>query len=145
MTRVLLAEANAPLRWWLGAGLYVVSKDLTAVEDGIDLLYELAENGPYDLVVASADLPRIGGAQVLAMARGAGSTTPFLLLAPLGGRRLRRVVRRAAPAALVDDPLDARELLTAARKLLHAARRPAASDSRRLPLPLLMRWRAAKI
>lgn len=89
-------------------------------EDGFELLHHLAELGPYDLVVTTEDLPGLRGSQVLATARTTGLETPFLLIAPIVSSRLAGLVARAAPAALIDDPLDGNRIAAAAADLLES-------------------------
>jgi DNA-binding response OmpR family regulator len=123
VARLLIAEPSPPMQRWLAAALSLappVRPVCELVSDGIDLLYHLAEDGDFDLVVAPAVLPGLAGTQVLAMARTAGLTTPFLITTALGSGRLRRVIGRAGPAELV-DPLDAAAVAAAARRLLESS------------------------
>lgn len=92
--------------------------DVTGVSNGCDLLYSLAERGPYDLVVAHAALPDLAGSQVLAMVRTAGLDTPFLLLSQLPTPRLRSLVGRLDHVALLDDPLDAAAIGATVRRMV---------------------------
>ncbi len=124
--RVLVANSCPLTRKWIEATLAVgVDGCVTElVSDGVDLLIRLAEHGPYSLVVTSASLPGISGSQVLAMARTAGLHTPFVLTSVVADSSLRGLVARAAPATLVEDPLDTVALRSAARAMLAQARPP---------------------
>jgi len=124
------------MRSWLATTLSLSASGRPAcsfVDDGVDLLYHLAEKGPFDLVVAQVALAGIDGGQVLAMARTAGLNTPFVLVSAVADDRLRSLIARTEPAALVDDPFDAPALVSAAKRLLAAAQ----------PSPGRVAWRRA--
>src|SRR5690606_12324078 len=89
-------------------------------ESGLQLITRLAEDRPYDLVVASKWLPGISGAQILAILRTAGARVPFVLVAPFCDGSVRALVDKLPDAVLVDDPLDAVQLADAAAALLSA-------------------------
>lgn len=125
--RVIIADESPAMRRWYAAALSRVAPLVDECENGWQLLYRLAEERPYDLVVASKWLPGIGGAQILAMLRTAEAAVPFILVAPFSGGSVRALVSKVAGAALVDDPLDAVLLAEAAGALLTACpaeRRP---------------------
>lgn len=116
--RIAIADANAALRSWRRAALAPIRSTVDEAATGWELLWLLAEQGPYDLVVACGRLPELSGPQVLAMARTAGLETPFVLVSPCSGDRARALVERVRRAALVDDRFDVRALLEASRGLL---------------------------
>jgi DNA-binding NtrC family response regulator len=125
--RVIIADESPAMRRWYAAALSRLTSEVEECESGWQLLHRLAEDRPYDLVVASKWLPGIGGAQILAMLRTAEAPVPFILVAPFSGGSVRALVRKVAAAALVDDPLDAVRLAEAAERLLTswpAERRP---------------------
>ena len=94
------------------------------VDGASELLAHLAE-GDYDLVVCPRELGASRGTQILAMARGAGARTPFLLIAPFSSDKLQAQVDRLGPAAVLDDPLDATRLCELAEGLLGGGEPPA--------------------
>ena len=55
---------------------------------------------------------------MLAEVRSRGGRVPFLLLAPFCSDRARAQIERLAPAAVLDDPLDATRLADLARALI---------------------------
>ena len=116
--RAIIADESHAMRRWYAAALSRVASEVEECESGWQLLHRLAEDRPYDLVVASKWLPGLGGAQILAMLRTAEAAVPFILVAPFTGGSVRALVRKVAGAALVDDPLDAVQLAEAAQRLL---------------------------
>ncbi len=116
--RAIIADESPAMRRWYAAALSRVASEVEECDTGWQLLHRLAEDRPYDLVVASKWLPGLGGAQILAMLRTADAVVPFILVAPFSGGSLRALVRKVAGAALVDDPLDAVQLAEAAQRLL---------------------------
>ena len=127
--RILVGDCSEPMQRWIAmAALRATAPrpaEIVAAGSGTDLLEHLAEGAPFDLVVAQATMPFLGGAQVLAMIRTAGLSTPFVILDYLPTSRLRTLVARAGRVSLVDDPLDGRAIAAASRALLQdSARAP---------------------
>src|SRR5687768_15816303 len=118
--RLIIADESPAMRRWYAAALSRVAHEVEECENGWQLLNRLAEERPYDLVVASKWLPGISGAQILAMLRTAEARVPFVLVAPFGGASVRALATRLRDAVLVDDPLDAVRLAEAAEGLLAA-------------------------
>jgi DNA-binding NarL/FixJ family response regulator len=117
-SRVLVADESPPMRHWIGAALAPLSPMIQEVGNGWQLMWHLAEEGPYHLVVAEARLGGVSGAQALAMSRTAGLSTPFLLIAPFCKDSVRALVARVGVAAVIEDALDANSVLRTARDLL---------------------------
>jgi DNA-binding NtrC family response regulator len=116
--RVIIADESPAMRRWYAAALSRIAADVEECENGWELLNRLADDAPYDLVVASKWLPGLGGAQILAMLRTAEAAVPFILVAPFSGGSVKALVNKVPGAALVDDPLDAVKLAEAAEHVL---------------------------
>lgn len=116
--RVIIADESPVMRRWYAAALSRLASEVEEFENGWQLLNRLADDAPYDLVVASKWLPGIGGAQILAMLRTAEAAVPFVLVAPFSGGSIRSLVAKVPGSALVDDPLNAVQLAEAAERLL---------------------------
>ena len=116
--RAIIADESPAMRRWYAAALSRLVSEVEECESGWQLLSRLAEDRPYELVVASKWLPGLGGAQILAMLRTAEAPVPYILVAPFSGGSVRALVRKVTGAALVDDPLDAVQLAEAAERLL---------------------------
>lgn len=116
--RVIIADESPAMRRFYAAALSRLASEVEEFENGWQLLNRLADDAPYDLVVASKWLPGLGGAQILAMLRTAEAAVPFVLVAPFSGGSIRSLVAKVPGSALVDDPLDAVQLAEAAERLL---------------------------
>jgi DNA-binding NarL/FixJ family response regulator len=113
--RIAIADASPFMQQWISAAVGGLSAAPVLVATGLDLLYQIAERGPFDVVVADGRLPGLSAAQVLAMARTAGDMTPFLLLSPVADASLLSLVKKMKAAAILHDPLDANALVEATR------------------------------
>jgi len=116
--RVIIADESPAMRRWYAAALSRLCANVEEYENGWQLLNRLADDAPYDLVVASKWLPGLSGAQILAMLRTAEAAVPFILVAPFSGGSVRALVAKVPGAALVDDALDAVKLAEAAQLVL---------------------------
>src|SRR6187401_832308 len=105
--RAIIADESPAMRQWYRAALSRVASEVEECENGWQLLNRLAEDRPYDLVVASKWLPGLSGTQILAMLRTAEAAAPYILVAPFSGGSVRALVDKVPGAALIDDPLDA--------------------------------------
>src|SRR5688500_20253198 len=103
--RIAIADASPFMQRWVSAAVAGLASAPVLVATGLDLLYQIAERGPFDVVVADGRLPGLTAAQVLAMARTAGDMTPFLVLAPVADSSLGSLVRKTRAAAILDNPL----------------------------------------
>src|SRR4030095_257070 len=83
--RVIIADESPAMRRWYAAALSRLAHDIEECEDGWQLLNRLAEDHPYDLVVASKWLPGFSGAQVVGMLRAPEARGPVVLVTPLDG------------------------------------------------------------
>ena len=108
------------MRRWYAAALARVVDDIEECDSGWQLLSRLADERPYDLVVASKWLPGISGAQILAIMRTASARVPFVLVAPFCDSGVRSLVKKVPDAVLLDDALDATRLAEAATAVLTA-------------------------
>ena len=118
VVRVIIADESPAMRRWYAAALSRLAAHVEECDNGWQLLNRLADDAPYDLVVASKWLPGLGGAQILAMLRTAEAAVPFILVAPFSGGSVRALVQKVPGALLVDDPLDAVKLAEAAEHVL---------------------------
>jgi DNA-binding NarL/FixJ family response regulator len=122
--RIAIADASPFMQRWVSAAVASLASAPVLVASGLDLLFHLAERGPFDLVVADGRLPGLSAAQVLAMARTAGDMTPFLVLSPVVDSALVSLVRKTPAAEILQDPLDANALADATRRVARSADGP---------------------
>ena len=116
--RALIADESPAMRRWYAAALQRVAQHIEEYENGWELLLRLAEDPPYDLVVASRSLSGLSGVQILAMLRTAEAHVPFVLVAPFCDGGVRSLVGKLPNAALIEDSLDGVRLADAAAALV---------------------------
>lgn len=118
---VLLAHADLEIRSVLADQLRRQGYRVSELWDGIDLLEWLAEaldqcstDWRPDLIVADIRLRGWKGIDVLAGLRDAGWTTPFILLARPGDKRLIKEAERLGRVVVFEYPFASEDVGTAA-------------------------------
>ncbi|HUS66728.1 MAG TPA: hypothetical protein VMZ28_19460 [Kofleriaceae bacterium] len=137
--RAIVAEESPAMRRWYAAALARVAGEIEECDSGWKLLSRLADDHPYDLVVASKWLPGWSGAQILAVLHAAGARVPFVLVAPFCDAGVRALVNKVPDAALVEDALDATSLADAAARVVSGAQ-----SDRHLRVARLLRAAASR-
>jgi DNA-binding response OmpR family regulator len=120
--RIVIAEADATTRGWLRPALAAVAAQIHEVSDGNELERLLESDGPFDLVITSAQLPLQSGLQVLARARSRGVLTPFVVVTSVHEYLLRVFVSDAEGTVLSSRMVDRDNLLTLAMNLIDASK-----------------------
>lgn len=121
--RILVADDEADQRFLLHRALRHAGNDVVMAADGGELLDKIAEDGQFDAIVTDINMPWMQGLQVLASARGAGLTTPVLVVTGLKQPDLESEVARMGHAQLLRKPYSAEELRRAVAKLLVSEKR----------------------
>src|SRR5690606_19827919 len=75
--RIVIADADTATRQRLRRALGVIDARVDEAGDGAELERLLGEDGPFDLVITSSQLPQQSGLSVLTRVRSRGLTTPF--------------------------------------------------------------------
>ncbi len=120
-TRILIADPSPVTRTWLRTALPPRTGEIVEVGAGWEILWHLAEDD-VNLVVTMARLGDADGHQVLAMARTAGVQVPFVVVSPVPRHALRKAIKRAGNAGLVESWPDAAALRDEVQRVL--GRRP---------------------
>lgn len=107
--RLIVAEDDAAMRGWLRKVVDCAGIEVREATSGWETLFLLAENADVDLVISDVRIPSPTGLQVLAMARTAGITVPFLLITAFGTAELRHTAATLG-ASVLDKPFTAQEL-----------------------------------
>jgi DNA-binding response OmpR family regulator len=125
---VLLAEDDADLRALLASALRDDGYEVVEACDGGRLLVRLAREyveSPlpqgYDLLVTDLRMPICSGLQILEKIRGAGWTTPAIVMTAFGDEPMRARVE-ALGASMFSKPFDVDELRTALRRIFAVAK-----------------------
>lgn len=122
--RILVIEDDSAMRSYLEKGLREVGHTVDVSADGADGLF-LATTESFDLVILDRMLPVLDGLTVLKTLRGAGNTTPVLLLSALGEVDDRVEGLRAGGDDYLAKPFAFAELVARVEAL---ARRPRAEQ-----------------
>jgi CheY-like chemotaxis protein len=131
--RIAIADDDIDMRQWLQMVLRPMGAVVEEVEDGAELLDALAaaEEHPFDLVITDVYMPMPSGAHVVAMARTAGFTTPFLVITSFANDELRASLGRLERTRLLEKPLARSQVVAYVSAALH--RREVGSLSGRAP------------
>jgi CheY-like chemotaxis protein len=115
--RLLVADDDVS-RLWLRVALSPFRAHVAEARNGHEFLDALADQGPYDLVITDAALPRPSGLQVASMARTAGVETPFVVLSSSLDPDVAKTVRAIGHAVLLGKPFERATLVGVVHRLL---------------------------
>lgn len=126
--RLLLVDDDADLLISLQAALEDRGFDVDVHEDPRLALEQCAERS-YDLVLLDWDMPRMSGAQVAAMLRTSGWTTPILFITGWPEQVLH-LIAHLRGVHLLPKPVDVAAVVAAIHRILDQDREtdPAASE-----------------
>ncbi|NLC78248.1 MAG: response regulator transcription factor, partial [Ruminococcaceae bacterium] len=119
-TKILVVEDDKNLGELIKEGLESDGHEITLCNDGEEGLYYLSSGG-YEVAVLDRMLPSLDGVSLLQKARGAGVTTPVILVTALGQINDRIDGLDAGADDYLVKPFEMSELLARIRAL---ARRP---------------------
>jgi CheY-like chemotaxis protein len=126
--RALVADDDGELLSLVSKALREFGADVVAVTSGGELLEEIANDGPFDVIVTDVTMPWMTGLQVMQSARTAGLPIPVVVMTALRTRSLpAQVASLGARAELVRKPFSIEQLYAALRRCL--ADRPADSSA----------------
>lgn len=123
MSKVLIIEDEESILMGLEDDLSLEGHDVTGETDGTRGL-ERARAGGYDLVILDLMLPGTDGFDICRELRGAGDTTPILMLTAKGQEVDKVVGLELGADDYVTKPFSRRELLARVKALLRRAERP---------------------
>ena len=122
--RVLVADDDPELLEAVAEALTRLGADVIQASNGAQLIEQLADKGPFDLVVTDIAMPWMTGVRAMRAARIAGLGTPLIVMTALRDDSIPAQVR-AVGATLLRKPFELAELESAAAKLLAQRRVPA--------------------
>ena len=124
--RVLVADDDPLLLATVGDALAHVGAKVTSAASGAELIEQMANEGPFDLVVTDVSMPWMNGLQAMQAVRTAGLGTSVIFMTGLADARIPSQVRALGESALLlRKPFDLSQLVAAASELL-ARKRTAA-------------------
>jgi DNA-binding response OmpR family regulator len=125
---ILVAEDDPDLREAVSAALERLGADVVQARSGAELIEQLADRKPFDLVVTDISMPWMTGLQAMFSARTAGVGMPVLVMTALEDEAIPdKVLALGDNALLLHKPFELRELEVAAETLL--SRQPGAAGT----------------
>jgi len=122
---VLVADDDPQLLDAVAEALTRLGADVVRAGSGADLIEQLANAGPFDLVVTDIGMPWMSGLQAMHLTRAAGLATSVIVVTALTDERIPAQVRALGEnAVLLRKPFELAELEAAATTLL-SSRAPA--------------------
>jgi DNA-binding response OmpR family regulator len=122
-TRVLVADDDPELLHAVTEVFTGLGAEVVQAPDGAKLIEQLADEGPFDLVVTDIAMPWMTGVRAVRAARIAGLGTSVIVMTALRDTSIPNQVR-ALGATLLLKPFQPAELESLAAKLLAERRTP---------------------
>ena len=118
-TRVLVADDDPELLDAISDALTRLGADVARSRNGAELIENLADKGPFDLVVTDIAMPWMTGVQAIHAARSAGLGTSVIVMTALREEGIAaRVKALGKNAALLHKPFALTELESLVTRLL---------------------------
>ena len=131
-TRVLVADDDPELLDTISDALTRLGADVARSRNGAELIDNLADKGPFDLVVTDIAMPWMTGVQAIHAARSAGLGTPVIVMTGLRDEGIAvRVKALGKNAALLHKPFTLVELESLVTRFLaqHDDERTSSGDA----------------
>jgi CheY-like chemotaxis protein len=116
--RILVADDDPEMLGAVAEAFERGNYDVVRAENGAELVEQLANHGPFDLIVADVSMPWMDGLKALSSMRAAGLATPVIVMTALSEQRLPSQVRALNPAVLLRKPFGLDELEAAVAQLM---------------------------
>lgn len=120
--RILVADDDAAVLDTVAAALEQLGAHVVRARSGAELIEQLGEDGPYDLVVTDVAMPWMSGLQAIHSARVAGLAMPVIVMTALKDGRIEAQIRALGhDAVLLRKPFALDDLRVATTTLLARA------------------------
>ena len=117
--RILVADDDQMLLETIADALEQLGATVVRARTGAELIEELGDAGPFDLVVTDISMPWMSGLQAIHSVRAAGLSTPVIVMTALDSERVDAQVRTLGrDAILLRKPFAFADLAAAATELL---------------------------
>jgi len=121
--RILVADDDLPLLRSVAGGLTHLGAVVTRAANGAELLYRLAHDGPFDLVLVDIAMPWMSGVEAMHAIKTVASDTPVIVMTGLDETWVPEgVASLGNHAALLRKPFDLTQLESVASTLLERHR-----------------------
>jgi len=118
-TRVLVADDDPLLLESVADALILLGADVIRARTGEELVEQLANEGPFDLVVTDIGMPWMSGLTAIHAARSAGISQAVIIMTAIEDEGIPAQVQALGPdAVFLRKPFGLAELGDAASKLL---------------------------
>jgi two-component system response regulator QseB len=118
---VLVADDDPQLLDAVAEALTTMGADVSRATSGAELIDQVANAGPFDLVVTDVGMPWMNGLQAIRSTRAAGLATSVIIMTALADAQLPAQVEALGKhAVLLHKPFELAELEAAASTLLAA-------------------------
>jgi CheY-like chemotaxis protein len=115
--RVIVAEDDLEMLAWLVEVLEKAGAEVIAAKSGAEVLDVIINQGRINLAVVDVHIPPPSGLRVVALARLAGFTGPFILITAFPDPSLEQSCMEMASTAMLAKPFDAKALVETAKEL----------------------------
>jgi CheY-like chemotaxis protein len=116
--RILVADDDPEMLGAVAEAFERGNYDVVRAGNGAELVEQLANHGPFDLIVADVLMPWMDGLKALSSMRAAGLATPVIVMTALGEQQLPSQVRALSPSVLLRKPFDLDALDSAVAQLM---------------------------
>ena len=118
-TKVLVADDDDVTVAIVAQAMEHLGFAVSCAEDGDELLQQIAEQGPFDLLITDVSMPWMTGLQVAHSARVAGLLTPLIVMTalPIDASAVRAL---GTSAVLLRKPFGIKQLVDAVGELLRS-------------------------
>jgi CheY-like chemotaxis protein len=112
--RALLADDDPEFLELMARTLELLHADVVCAADGTELLEELADGDPFDVVITDVSMPGMTGLQAMHSARTAGLPCPVVIMTALHDRKTAaQTIALGARVVLLYKPFSIGALRTA--------------------------------
>lgn len=120
--RILVADDDRGMLECVAEALEARGAEVVRAETGAALIEQLADEGPFGLIVTDVAMPWMSGLQAIASARYAGLPTPLIVMTASADPRIADDVRALGEdVVLLRKPFGLATLLSAAERLVAPA------------------------
>jgi len=122
-SRILLADDDPQLLETVADGLTQLGAEVIRADSGAELIEQLANEGPFDLIITDVAMPWMSGLEAIHSARSVGLRTPVIIMTALPGERIAaQTGMLGGHAALLRKPFTLSELESVVTTSLSGAR-----------------------
>ncbi len=118
VARVVIADDDPETLEMLCEVLRSPTIEIRKVVSGTGLVFLLAEQGPFDLIITDIDMPYMEGVAVIRSARAAEIETPVLFISGISRPDLPAAIERLGNSRLLRKPIEVSTLRQTVKEML---------------------------